>query len=245
MDKESFEMGLKDLDLGEGFSLQVFDNGYFEFISNDLNVFRSLGGGYNGRFRTVKGIGADLFFHELEHRLSAKPLCLNSSNRPVSMTLPNHKSLMGYSLEEGVVGLFPISLNTASDLVQLKLKVEQFWKEEAKPFFEYWSDIRSFLPFLESSNISLWVQVLGKQAIESKMIIWKLCNHSGYQSFVDARKAILEDALEKQPENKRYLEVLESLVSMEKLLSSVDSLYEWDDSYLTPKPFKGVVPQIP
>ncbi|HAA15099.1 MAG TPA: hypothetical protein DCE41_26755 [Cytophagales bacterium] len=245
MEKSKFESILSTTSLEVGFSLSISDNGYFEFTSEKDHVFQAIGGGYQGGFREVKRLGASVFFHDLHRWLHPTEASVNPSDRPVHMKLPIHQSLWDLSKEDGVFKDFPVKINREDDVLTLKGLIERFWREEAKPFFLHWSDIRSFLPFLESSDPSIWVRVLSNFTIESKMIIWKLCDHPGYQDFVEKRKEILNHAISGQPSNKSYLEVLQRVTTMEKHLEELSPIYAWDESYLTPNPFKGILPIIP
>lgn len=136
-----------------------------------------------------------------------------------------------------------MTINSKKDLRKLKSLLEQFWKNDAVPFFEYWSDLRSLLPFIETSVPSELAEILSHRLIEKKMIIWKLCSHPQYDFFIQERKEILEKAMRRNPQKKNLSEMYSAIEVMEDRLINVEPLYVWDDSLLIPKPYKGIMPK--
>jgi len=111
--------------------------------------------------------------------------------------------------------------------------------------FSYWNDIRVFLPFLESSDIHFLNDLLVGKGENRKLIIWKLCNHPRYESFLKETTKSYEDYLKENPKDKSEARAFKEFKALVKRLEKVAPLYEWDEKYLEPKPFKSVMPIIP
>lgn len=245
MNKKNIISVLEEIILERGFTFLSEENGYFGYRYEDSNRHLSLGGGFaDFKNNVIQGVSLNICFNKLEKVLNPTFETVGDNNAPSHMRPYVHKKITGVPLGEMIFNQFPFELKNESDLSKLKGLIELFWEQDARPFFEYWKDLRAFLPFIETSDISVIAEVLGNRIIEEKMIIWKLCNHPGYSGFVEQRKTLLVNALKLQPNNKDYAVALDNIVSMEEQLVHVEPIYDWDDSYRNPKSYKGVLPII-
>ncbi|MBU2996047.1 hypothetical protein KO500_06360 [Cellulophaga baltica] len=139
----------------------------------------------------------------------------------------------------------PIIFKTEADIDKGIAYVKSYIKKFAEDYFAYWNDIRAFLPFLESENVRFLNDLLVGKGENRKLIIWKLCNHPKYDLFLQETIKSYEDYLKENPKDKSEVKAYKEFKSLAKRLEKTKPLYDWDASYLTPKPFKGVMPIIP
>ncbi|WP_159019875.1 hypothetical protein [Algibacter sp. L3A6] len=138
----------------------------------------------------------------------------------------------------------PIIFETESDVDKGISYVRNYIEEFAEDYFAYWNDIRAFLPFLESKNVRFLNDLLVGKGENRKLIIWKLCNHPKYESFLKETIKSYEDYLEENPKDKSEVKAYKEFNRLVDRLEKVKPIYNWDSSYLRPKPFKGVLPII-
>jgi hypothetical protein len=139
----------------------------------------------------------------------------------------------------------PIIFKAESDIDKAIDYVKNYIKEFVNDYFTYWTDIRLFLPFLETKNVRFLNDLLVGKGIERKLIIWKLCNHPNYESFLADRLVKYKEYIEENPKEKATIKKFKHIQQIVKRLEKVKPIYDWNPSYLTPKPFKGVLPIIP
>lgn len=245
MKREDILSCLERINVPEEFKFLYLRQGNFSYRYEDEVRFISLGCGFPlSKENTIQGLGLNICFHDLEKFLDPSYKGMKRTENPSHMTTYMHRQITSQSLGEGFFDKFPFEILSEVTLNEFKQMLERFLIEDALPFFDYWSDIRSLLPFIETSDITVIAEVLRSRVIEKKMIIWKLCSHPSYNDFVEKRKAIIENALKSQPDNSSYLSVLKDIKAMEVKLEKVQPLYEWDESFLNVKTFKGINPKI-
>ena len=77
-----------------------------------------------------------------------------------------------------------------------------------------------------------------------KLIIWKLCNHPKYEFLQNEIFKSYEDYLKSNPNDNYEKRAFKEFKNIVKRLEKTSPLYDWDENYLEPKPFKGVMPVI-
>ena len=84
---------------------------------------------------------------------------------------------------------------------------------------------------------------MGK-GLERKLIIWKLCNHPNYDSLLKQKLEGYANYVKVNPNQNASARKFKHLQQIAKRLEKTSPLYDWDEKYLEPKPFKGVMPVI-
>ena len=148
----------------------------------------------------------------------------------VTTSLREHKYLTNSSFCN-VYDNLPLTIDSDAALERARVLIRQFIEQDALPFFSYWSDIRRFLPYLETEDIVVVANdVFYNEGMEKKLIVWWLCGHPNYDKFKRERLAVYEDEMEtlEAYDQRCY----KSLLTAIKRLEKVKPLYEWDSSWL-------------
>jgi hypothetical protein len=164
-----------------------------------------------------------------------EPKFLKTRNVFDSYTLRSRNHGLIFNKEEGkgINEHFPIELINKEAFDNAKQLIQNYIDTYPKPFFDYWTDIRCFLPFIETDDIRYVANtVFAGYGMKKKMIIWKLCNHPKYEAFKSERVQIYEKSIEKAPNDKGLQQEFKDLLKFLKRLNATPPLYDWDDSYL-------------
>ena len=116
-----------------------------------------------------------------------------------------HSSLTGHEFGKGIYGSkVPLSISNEDDLFNASELITQFYRQDALPFFNYWKDIRVFLPWLELEydDLNGLNLVFLRDSVLKKIIIWYLTSHPHYEKFAQHHKDRLEKKLVKDSNNK-------------------------------------------
>ncbi len=230
-----------------GYSFCTSKEGYLQFVKEDELVFRSVIVGEVDKEEV--GFGASVTFKLIESIVSKKKIEDWVNDRPSSsIRMYNHDKLLGY---ESFKGFFDEPINLSNVPLESLLEMtEKAIKQDLIPFFEYWDNITVLLPWLEIENndpnraLKL-SNLFGSNGLYKKLVVWYLSRHPKYEDYKNFHVERYKQAIVSAPNNKKYKKSFEEFERLVKRLEKTSPLYEWDDSYLTPKPFKGVVPQIP
>ncbi len=220
----------------EDFQLSISESRYPFLTKNEKNRTLQFGGGdlFKKSFNGLSCYVTFLNFENLSKPTNTEPEDLDSL---VSMRPYIHNKLLPYDFGLNIFDQFPIVIKSIADVNTVSNLIEQFYYQDAKPFFEYWQDIRMFLPFLEEDNEAA-IELLGNNYIIRKMTLWKLCNHPKYEEFVSTRISILENVLKEDSENEDYIDVLNTIKAKYRELREIQPDYNWNPDYLIVKPFK-------
>ena len=151
----------------------------------------------------------------------------------------HYKLFNKYPARTRILEQLPIMLENPKNLEKAGDLIKTFIYEDAFPFFEYWQDIRDFIPFLENDDmIYVAWDVFSGEAMYQKMTVMWLCNHPRYEDFKEASLNSIQSRLEKDPENNNLKKALNNTFRFLKRLEKTKPLYEWDESFLEKKPFK-------
>ena len=220
----------------EDFQLSISESRYPFLTKNEKNRTLQFGGGdlFKKSFNGLSCYVTFLNFENLSKPTNTEPEDLDLL---VSMRPYIHNQLLPYDFGLNIFDQLPIVIKSIADVNTVSNLIEQFYYQDAKPFFEYWQDIRMFLPFVEEDNEAA-IELLGNNYILRKMALWKLCDHPRYDKFVTQRVSILDNALQDDPENEDYMSVLKEINIKYEELKNVKSSYEWNPENLIIKPFK-------
>lgn len=176
---------------------------------------------------------ASINFKEIENILYPKEdkFSITTINININKHLFNHK------VGEGILDQLPISLNSEAELDKVCQLIQQYIQQEALPFFNYWRDIRDFLPFLETEDISYLSDIFSGDALFKKIIIWKLCSHPKFNEFTEKKTSQLEKRLAEIPNDSSFKKNYVKYIKILKTLEKIDPLHLWKDSYLIQKPY--------
>lgn len=150
----------------------------------------------------------------------------------VTIASKQNDYLRNLSLNESIYSNLPLTIDSDAALERARVLIQQFIEQDALPFFRYWSDIRRFLPYLETVPFTELYAVFYNDAFLKKVAVWHLCNHPRLNEFIEERLNAISDAIEVDPKNSRAKEYLKILRTIIKRLEKVKPLYEWDSSWL-------------
>ena len=181
----------------------------------------------------ITNIVASKNFKEIENILSAKEdqFSITTINININKHLFNHK------VGEDILSQLPISLDTEASVDKACEFIQQYIEQEAIRFFNYWQDIRDFLPFLETKDNGFIADLFSKDGFYKKVIIWKLYSHPGYDELVKEMLDIFEQELKESPKDKFLKKDYDKYIKILKTLENTKPLYSWDDSYLIQKSY--------
>lgn len=214
-----------------GYQIQINKGTYLNFVKveNDRIIVIGFGSIITGIF---KGVRADISFISVEsiiHKEFAKKL---DTNYGVTIHTRQHGLIFNKTIGEEVYNHLPIPLETEADLARACELVQTFIQQDTLPFFNYWQDIRDFLPFLETDDLRYVANtVFAGYGPEKKLVIWKLCNHPRYEEHAKFMYERIKEGLKAEPKNESY----KGLIKLIEKLEKVKPIYDWDDSYLVKK----------
>lgn len=117
--------------------------------------------------------------------------------------------------------------------------MELYITQDAIPFFDYWTDIRVFLPHIEGPYYDRRItQLLSNWAL-TKLYIWYNTSHPEYDDFFEFLIARKKSRIQNEPDRKEELEkALNEILDLDLQLRKSPPLYDWDPAYLIKKEFK-------
>lgn len=191
--------------------------------------------------KKVFSIGCNLLFCIIETHFQSIEEDWTANWNPTIKQF-NHTSMLEYEFGRSIYDKLPLNLEKPESVFLIIELIEKFFKQDALPFFNYWEDIRTIIPWLESdyNNFMAMNKVFGNNALLKKCITWYQTSHPEYEKFKMYHKNRLHSLLKKQPNNvnlkksnKIFNEVLESLEKLQPKFS-------WDANYLKFRPFKSL-----
>lgn len=219
--------------LPDNFTITLLEEKYINAISVSENKTNSLYMG-NIEIQLLKNIVASIEFKEIEIILDTK-YKIGLGNSTINININKH--LFNHTVGEGILDKLPIAIDTEEGINSACQLIQQYIEQEATPFFNYWHDIRDFLPFLETDEISSLSDMFSGDALFKKIIIWKLCSHPQYSEFTTKKTAALTQRLNDIPNDKFFKNNYNRYLKILKTLEKTKPLYEWDYSYLIQKPY--------
>lgn len=218
--------------LPNNFSVKLIEDIYLKcFLENEKIIKGIFLGSIDDL--SITNIVASINFKEIENILSSKEdqFSITTINININKHLFNHK------VGEDILSQLPISLDTEASVDKACEFIQQYIEQEAIPFFNYWQDIRDFLPFLETKDNGFIADLFSKDGFYKKVIIWKLCSHPGYDELVKKMLDIFEQELKESPKDKFLKKDYDKYIKILKTLENTKPLYSWDDSYLIQKSY--------
>lgn len=212
------------------FQFQKDSNGYCRYFKDDenLQLVVGLGSFLLGEF---KGIRASIYFNQIEKILDNN--CKIGETNP-TIDINVNKHLFNSSVGKGIIDQLPISLANEEGIDKACELIKQYITQNAIPFFNYWQDIRDFLPFLETTQIPLHNLFTGDPLLK-KIIIWRLCSHPKYDILIEEKSNLLLKASLAKTKDKMFQKNYKKYLNLIKILENTKPLYEWDDTYLIKK----------
>lgn len=225
---------IKKLDkiLINNFSVKLIENKYLKGFLETEKIIKGIFLGSIDDLLTTNII-ASINFKEIEN-------ILYPNEDQFSITTINiniNKHLFSHKVGESILSQLPISLDTEAGIDKACQLIQHYIKQEALPFFNYWKDIRDFLPFLETDDISLLSDIFSGDALFKKIIIWKLCSHPDFNEFTEKKTNQLTKRLHEIPKDKSFKKNYDRYIKILKTLEKTKPLYEWDEKYLIQKPY--------
>lgn len=212
------------------FTLEIDDDGYASFKKEETDRLMAVGLGsiLKGTFR---GIGGSVSFFHVEKILRPSFIKDKDYNYSTTITTKEHCFLRGISRNEFIYSNLPLTIDSDAALEKARVLIRQFIEQDALPFFSYWSDIRKFLPYLETEDIVVVANdVFYNEGMKKKLIVWWLCGHPNFEKFKRERLAVYEDEMQTLDayDHRSY----KSLLTTIKRLEKEKPLYAWDSSWL-------------
>ncbi|OOV29854.1 hypothetical protein BXU11_08320 [Flavobacterium sp. LM5] len=216
----------------EGFNVVISKENYIslEKINNTI-LNKIYCGNLNAFFLT--NISSSIIFFEIENILNNKYEL--GQNNPTIDILGN-KFPFKHDYQE-ILSQLPISLDTEAGIDKACQLIQEYIEQEAIPFFNYWQDIRDFLPFLETKDNGFIADLFSGDGFYKKVIIWKLCSHPCYYNLIEEMLGIFKLELEETPNDKLLKKDYDKYLKIIKTLEKTKPLYEWDEKYLIQKPY--------
>ena len=219
-----------------GFKLVTLHDGTVRFDKVETNRIVSIGLGIvMKKILHPDYIQSYISFFDIDGLI--EPKLLKSLNIFDSYTLRSRNHGLIFNLEEGkgINEILPIELVNEEAFIQAKQLIQTYINTYPKPFFDYWTDIRCFLPFIETADGRKLNDYFTGYPTERKMIIWHLCNHPKSKEFTNETLKSWEEYSEANPNDAIFKRWTKNMQRIVKVLSKTPPLYEWDDSYLIAK----------
>ena len=185
----------------------------------------------------VKMISCCVVFKVLANYIDNSQDYLNYSS---SVTWGSHSRMTGHEFGRGIYEHLPLSWQDDESAGRLVELIEKYMRQDAEPFFDYWTDVRVFLPYIEGDyyDFSKMTDALG-DLVMAKTVIWYQCAHPEYEDFVNFMIEKRKSRIVNEPDRRSGLEkTLPKLIALDKKLKESPPLYEWDPKYLIKKAFK-------
>lgn len=238
MDKSTILNNLEKL-LPAGFQIEVTGNKYVNFnkIDNGRILVIGFGDIINGDF---VGLSANISFINVESIIHSTFEKNPHYNNGVTLNTRNHGLIFNKTIGEGVYDQLPISLDTVVDLKRACELIQKFINQDAFPFFNYWQDIRDFLPFIETEDNSQVDDIFYGYGFYKKVVIWKLCSHRNFELLTKNMLNIFEKELKYSHGDTFLIKDFNHYNNILKCLEKVKPIYDWDENYLIKKPLETV-----
>ncbi|QYS89496.1 hypothetical protein [Flavobacterium davisii] len=227
-------------ELPNGFELAMTEELSTKMISfkkNDASVVYSIQNVtlndrvYNNFLGNILG---KVIFKEVEYILFPKYKV--GDNNP-TIDYYGHQKIFNIPKDEGIFSKLPIEYKTEEDIDKGCALITKYINEIAIPFFNYWQDIRDFLPFLETNDNGFIADLFSGDGFYKKVIIWKLCSHPRYNELIEEMLEIFNVELKEAPKDKLLKKDYDRYIKIIKTLEKTKPLYEWDEKYLIQKPY--------
>jgi hypothetical protein len=216
------------------YKFEISQSGYYNFFNDKHGriLYYTLG---DLKKQGLTGIGCGISIKCLEEIIH--PLFKESPHYNIGDTigLREYSLIFNKNIGEGVYEYLPISLDTEENVEMACSLIYKFINQDAEPFFNYWKDIRDFLPFLETDDSMQIHSYFSGYGMEKKIVIWYLCNHPNFTKFIKDLIDSYIQYLNENPSDPWSKKDFKRLQSLLKRLEAVKPLYEWSDSYLIPK----------
>lgn len=218
--------------LPNNFFIKLMEDAYLKGFFEDGKIIKGIFLGSIDDLLTTNII-ASINFKEIEN-------ILHPHEDQFSITTINiniNKHLFNHKIRESTLNQLPVSLDNEADIDKACQLIQQYIEQEAIPFFNYWQDIRDFLPFLETKSNGFIADLFSGDGFYKKVIIWKLCSHPGYNELIEEMFEIFMQELKESPKDKLLKKDYDKYIKIIKTLEKTKSLYEWDKKYLIQKPY--------
>ncbi|MEO8238798.1 MAG: hypothetical protein ABI576_11870 [Flavobacterium sp.] len=219
--------------LPDNFSILLLEEKYIEAISVFENKANSIYLG-NIEIKLLKNILAGVDFSEIERILDSK-YKIGQGNSTINININKH--LFNHKVGENILNQLPVSLDTEAGVDKACQFIEQYIKQEAVPFFNYWQDIRDLLPFLETKDNGFIADLFSGDGFYKKVIVWKLCSHPGYNELIEEMLEIFMQELKESPKDKLLKKDYDKYIKIINTLEKTKPLFEWDEKYLIQKSY--------
>ncbi|MBC6111316.1 hypothetical protein ACFOG5_08940 [Pedobacter fastidiosus] len=219
--------------LPKGFSLFTDYEGFIRFDRHEDNRLLSIGLGQvmKGTF-SPNWIQSFITFYPIEDILEQKFKKSRDMRDGVTLKTRNHGLIFHQEQGKGIYEHLPIVLDTDDAIQRAQLLIVKFIEEYSTPFFDYWKDIRCFLPFLENEDGIRLNDFFAGYATERKMVIWHLCNHPGSKEYINKTINAWEEFCSDNPEDGISIRQFKNMKRIVKELDQTPPIYEWDEKYL-------------
>lgn len=175
-----------------------------------------------------------LIFKEIECILNPKYKI--GENNP-TLDYYGHQKALNITTNQKIFSQLPVILSNEESINKACQLIQQYIEQEAIPFFNYWQDIRDFLPFLETKDNGFIADLFSGDGFYKKVIIWKLCKHPGYNELIEEMLEIFMQELKESPKDKLLKKDYDKYIKIIKTLEKTKPLYDWDEKYLIQKPY--------
>lgn len=219
--------------LPNNFTVKLIEHFYIKGFWENEKVLKGIFLGSIDDMLTTNII-ASIEFKEIEIILDTK-YKIGQGNSTINININKH--LFNHTIGEGILEKLPIALDTVEGVDNACSLIQTYIEQEALPFFNYWQDIRDFIPFLETDDINFLSNIFAGDALFKKIIIWKLCSHPQYNEFITKKTVALAKRLNEIPNDKFFKNSYNRFLKLLKTLEKTKPLYEWDETYLIQKPF--------
>ncbi len=218
----------------EGFKILI-SRGFVSFDKHESYRVISISLGDLSRDSCSYGPQDFISFYEIENILSPKFLKSKDKNDGVTIRTREYQLMFDIENPDDYFKNFPLELTNDQNIEKFKELVKAYIVQYSYPFFDYWTDWRLFLPFIENATLTGLHDCFAGYAIEKKLIIWKLCSHPKFELYKQERKEAYENYLSQNANDKDRLKEYKDLMNLLNKLEKIKPMYEWDDKYLIAK----------
>jgi len=235
MNQEVFINHLKNVECFNDYDFFISSNRYPTFRKKVEDRVLTIGVGDLLEMK-IHSIGCHIMFASIESLIQNIDDDWNLNWSP-TVKQYIHSSLTGHEFGKGIYGSrVPLSILNENDLFGVTEILTQFYHQDAMPFFNYWGDIRVFIPWLELDydDINGLNRVFLRDSVLKKIIVWYLTSHPYYERFAQHHEERLKKKLVMEPNNTVIKKRIKRLKTIRTRLEISDPLYQWNPNYLKP-----------
>ena len=201
--------------------------GGFDFGFNQSDKYKSFGFNLRRYPRSLKcsHFNAGITFYAIENILTPILVTHELIGR---FTKPKDRWTIGigqhYSMNLGLSykteSKLPFIIENEEDIGNFVKLCIEYYEEEAKTFFNYWTDIEQFVPIIEEMTLMELIYFFGLGGRLKKAIIWKLTSHPDYDNYFEILMQDFYKSAALNPKESNHKKFINAAIELREVLKS-------------------------